>query len=64
MDYSACDGSFVPESVAAVFDVIAWHHQAYPPPDYETRHYLLAQKRTADRNTDRSLQALAERHHK
>jgi len=49
--------------VAAVFDVIAWMHRAYPPPDYETRHYLLAQKRAADRNTDRSMQALPERHH-
>ncbi len=74
MTYSACDGSFMPESVAAVVDLIAWHHRAYPPPDYETRCYLLAQKRAAEcktaeqrriteRNTDPSLQALAERHH-
>ncbi len=63
MTYSACDGSFVPESVAAALDVIAWHHRAYPPPDYETRCHLLAEKRAADRNTDRSMQALPERRH-
>jgi len=51
MDYSACDGSFIPESVAAVFDVIAWRHRVDPPPDFETRHYLLARQRAAECKT-------------
>ena len=52
MEYEIHGGHIIPEPVARALDTIAWHHRAYPPPDYETRCYLLAQKRAAECKTD------------